>query len=189
MTLENIYYIGQTVAVVAVVASLVFVGLQVRQSARVAKAEMHANIMNHMPQLVLSWHLSEKSHDIDPAGDIDLEKLTAAERGALMSLYWSWLKAAETWHYQWTHGFLSKDDWFGLTSPVAALPDQHPFREYWRRRQATSPPAFRQAMNNVLESHPSKEEMRAVMKEARGLAPGADATAAPAGSQPGEAPQ
>ncbi|PHS22624.1 MAG: hypothetical protein COA85_11120 [Robiginitomaculum sp.] len=36
MTLEEIYFIGQTVAVVAILASLVFVGLQVRQSNRAA---------------------------------------------------------------------------------------------------------------------------------------------------------
>ena len=169
MTLENIYYIGQTIAVVAVIASLIFVGLQVRQSARIAKAEMHANIMNHLPQLVLAWHLSDKSHEIDPAGDVKLESLTPAERGALMSLYWSWIKAAETWHHQWTHGFIGKEDWLGLTGPMAAMPDAHPFREYWRKRRKVSPPAFREAMDDVLENHPVKEEFREVMRQARGL--------------------
>ena len=32
MTLESIYYIGQTVAVIAIVVSLIFVGLQVRMA-------------------------------------------------------------------------------------------------------------------------------------------------------------
>lgn len=51
MTLENIYYIGQTIAVVAVLASLIFVGVQVRlstaqmkQSNNLARADMSERI-------------------------------------------------------------------------------------------------------------------------------------------------
>ena len=37
MSLEGIYYVGQTIAVVAILASLVFVGIQVKQSSRAQK--------------------------------------------------------------------------------------------------------------------------------------------------------
>lgn len=40
MSLESIYYVGQTIAVVAILASLVFVGIQVKQSSR---AQRQAN--------------------------------------------------------------------------------------------------------------------------------------------------
>ena len=43
MTLEEIYYISQIVAVIAIFCSLIFVGLQMRQSARNQRAVMHAN--------------------------------------------------------------------------------------------------------------------------------------------------
>ncbi|PHS22314.1 MAG: hypothetical protein COA84_12865, partial [Robiginitomaculum sp.] len=53
MTLESIYYIGQTVAVVAILASLVFVGMQVRQSNRaadqandLARTELTLSVLN-----------------------------------------------------------------------------------------------------------------------------------------------
>lgn len=53
MTLENIYYISQTIAVVAVLASLIFVGVQVRlsteqikQSNRLARADMSERIIS-----------------------------------------------------------------------------------------------------------------------------------------------
>jgi len=39
MTLEAIYYVGQTVAVIAILASLVFVGLQVRQNTKYTRAQ------------------------------------------------------------------------------------------------------------------------------------------------------
>jgi len=39
MTLETIYYIGQTIAVVAILASLVFVGVQIKQNTAQAKVD------------------------------------------------------------------------------------------------------------------------------------------------------
>jgi hypothetical protein len=43
MTLEELYYISQIVAVIAIFCSLIFVGLQTRQTARNQRALMHAN--------------------------------------------------------------------------------------------------------------------------------------------------
>lgn len=40
MSLETIYYIGQTLAVIAIVCSLIFLGLQTRQQIRIARAEL-----------------------------------------------------------------------------------------------------------------------------------------------------
>ena len=39
MTLETIYFISQVLAAVCVIASLIFVGVQVRQSTKQAKAD------------------------------------------------------------------------------------------------------------------------------------------------------
>ena len=43
MTLEGFYYISQIVASVAVLASLIYLALQMRQTARNQQAQMHAN--------------------------------------------------------------------------------------------------------------------------------------------------
>lgn len=54
MTLETIYYIGQTIAVVAILASLIFVGMQVRQNTkqseqanRLARAQNRRELVIH----------------------------------------------------------------------------------------------------------------------------------------------
>ena len=41
MTLEEMYFVSQIVAAVAIVASLIFVGIQLRQSERTQRAAMH----------------------------------------------------------------------------------------------------------------------------------------------------
>lgn len=53
MSLENIYYIGQTIAVAAIIASLLFVGFQVRQNTRHARAQIQsARVDRLMAQMI-----------------------------------------------------------------------------------------------------------------------------------------
>lgn len=53
MTLENISYISQTIAVAALVASLLFVGFQIRQNTRHARAQIQsARVDRLMAQMI-----------------------------------------------------------------------------------------------------------------------------------------
>ena len=55
MTLETVYYITQIIAVIAVVASLVFVGLQVRQGAEQTRLNTHAIKASASFEAAHSW--------------------------------------------------------------------------------------------------------------------------------------
>ncbi len=53
MNLENLYYVGQTVAVVAILASLLFVGFQVRQNSKHMRAQIQsARVDRLMAQMI-----------------------------------------------------------------------------------------------------------------------------------------
>ncbi|WP_395645581.1 hypothetical protein [Terricaulis sp.] len=56
MTLEQISYLSQTIAAVAVIASLVFVGVQIRQSEKSQRAVMHDNRLRVLRETAL--HIS-----------------------------------------------------------------------------------------------------------------------------------
>jgi hypothetical protein len=75
MSLEEIFYMSQTVASVAVVASLVFVGLQVRGAERAQRALMQqgradrtasASIKMADPALAPIWHKGLSGADLTP---------------------------------------------------------------------------------------------------------------------------
>ena len=68
MTLETVYYITQIIAVAAVLASLIFVGIQIRQNTeqakdanRLARAQMHQQIADGFTQVMsFSMHTEDK---------------------------------------------------------------------------------------------------------------------------------
>jgi len=59
MTLESIYYIGQTIAVLAILISLIFVGIQMRDGNRLARAQMHQQISDGFTQLLAGLDIHE----------------------------------------------------------------------------------------------------------------------------------
>ena len=173
MSLENIYFVSSIIAAIGVTASLVFVGLQVRQSARTAKAEMQVSLMSEMPSLVMSWHLSERTRGVDPFGTFDFDALPSDLRGALMTFYWNYIKYLETCHYQLVHGFLDEEIWQSNVAPLAAMPEDQPLRQYWATRGMLFSPAFRAAVEDALVNHPQAAELRKLMQEVRRTTPDA----------------
>jgi len=87
MSLEQIYYVGQTVAVVALVASLVFVGLQVRQNTRAQRAAARDSFQS-IKTAQLSLLIADRAvADLHRKGVRDLSALDDIDRwrfGAIM---------------------------------------------------------------------------------------------------------
>lgn len=91
MTLEEIYYIGQTVAVIAIVASLIFVGLQVRQSARTTRAQMSANVNDRFVALLSQLTSDKELANVFRAIAFSGELIEEDEKGRLLVWFDAWL--------------------------------------------------------------------------------------------------
>jgi hypothetical protein len=108
VTLEEIYYISQIVAVIAIFASLIFVGLQVRQNTKALKATSHHavtdsfNAINNMiandPKVARRWRLAL-------AG---AEGLDEDERASGHMMMLAYMRIFETLYYQYNNGTLDK---------------------------------------------------------------------------------
>ena len=94
MALENIYYIGQTFAVVLLLVSIVFVGFQIRQNTRATRAASAYDMMktwglynneyviNPEPLSVVS-RVFESSTNIDSFDELEQAQITAFTRGLI----------------------------------------------------------------------------------------------------------
>ena len=108
MTLEELAYISQIVGVVAVLASLIFVGLQIRQNTKALKAKSHHavtdsfnainNIILSDPTVARRWRLAlEGSKELDEDERISVDFMLLAN-----------MRIFETLYYQYTNGTLDK---------------------------------------------------------------------------------
>lgn len=80
MDLETVYYIGQTLAVLALIISLVFVGFQIRQNTRATQAASHNDISTAFGDLNHSWAENHDLSEIIIRGMNDRQALNPVEQ-------------------------------------------------------------------------------------------------------------
>ena len=80
MDLETVYYIGQTLAVLALIVSLVFVGFQIRQNTRATQAASHNDISIAFSELNQTWADNHALSEIVMKGMNDRQALNPVEQ-------------------------------------------------------------------------------------------------------------
>lgn len=109
MDLETIYYIGQTVAVVAIILSLIFVGVQVRQNTAQAKAD--AAEAAH--RSFLDWYYSQTPEmaAVFVKANEDFDGLSAEDRLVTFMIAMPILMNLQEAHIKWVEGTLAEERW------------------------------------------------------------------------------
>lgn len=138
MTLENIYYIGQTIAVVAIVGSLVFVAIQTRQNGRTLRAQAawdaQASFAELNDMLAGGGPISEVSYKAFTAA----ETLSPYERYLMHRLMRGLLQRAEAQYALYANGVLDAEVWRLRRDYLRSLFSNELVNEIWRVEKANS---------------------------------------------------
>jgi len=104
--------IVELIGITAIVASLLFVGLQMKQSQQIAlsaiyQARSDSSMAIRMAPLESQTLLSARTKQRNGKGDV----LTAEEQTAIRSLLYGQLTYLENVHYQYMNDFISEEHW------------------------------------------------------------------------------
>jgi len=164
MTLETIYYIGQTVAVIAILVSLIFVGIQMRDGNRLARAQMHQDISDSFIQLVMT--LPDESDTFFEAwfsleaykklGRRDTEMLTAT-----MLALWKYF---ENVYYQHKNGFVDEEYFQSTTKFMSIFLAREGIRFWWDGRKAVFATEFITFVE-TLKTSDMPVDMKAILQD------------------------
>jgi hypothetical protein len=152
MSLEQIYYLSQTAAAVAVVASLLFVGFQIRHGTRATRAQIHQNI-------AAGWFsvgplIADNSRVFAAGLQADEAKFAAfsdADKLAFLSVAFAYFKHYENMFLQHQEGFVSSEDWNAWATHMFMYWRMPGVQMWWRMRGSAFAPGFRR----FLESSPT----------------------------------
>jgi len=135
ITLEQVYYIGQTVAVVAIIVSLIYLSLQVKQNTRTTRLETVQAISSEFHGFYDLLVSNRDVADVFHRGMFDFQSLDRTEQ---LQFTFAITRALRTWHehyFQWREGAMDDEFW---QSWAAILSDamQYPgYQEVWSRRR------------------------------------------------------
>lgn len=146
MTLETVYYITQIIAVIAVVASLVFVGIEIRQGAeqtrqntRAVKAAASFEATHSWATFnenALGWSEEQRALVVATASpDKTWDDFSTDEQIFMMVFYRALFQKLEGQFYMYQYGSLDKELWEGRRDWAAGV-IRAPFcRSLWEREK------------------------------------------------------
>lgn len=127
MTLEETYYVSQTIAAIAVIASLVYLALQTRQATRSTRAAMHENrvatVLRHIERAT-----DPQSHPIWMKANSAAPDLSDAEIAKYVLEVGGWVVVWEERFRERREGLLDDSRWASSEKTIAAMTRSPGFR-------------------------------------------------------------
>jgi hypothetical protein len=143
MTLSDLASIGSFVSGLAVLASLIFVGFQLRQNTQAVRAGASQAHSQNWQQITMPVIESGDFARIWRLGLEDIECLTDDERVRFYAFAGATLRFFEGARLQWRHGQLDREHWHNVENTVIDFAATSGFRHYWAARRHWLSPEFR----------------------------------------------
>ncbi len=156
LTLEQSYYIGELVAAIAVVISLIYVGLQVKQNTeatRVAASQIFPQLFSTLTEGISA---SNESSDLWLRGLEDFENLNRTEKVRFSSLLNQAVRVYESAYYQLKCGVLDKDIFDGFNRGFLDVMNEKGARSWWSYRKRVYGNEFQSWLDNQVDSGVAK---------------------------------
>ena len=154
MSLEQVFFLSQSIAAVGVVASLIFVGFQVRDSAKAVRSATAQAVHENFA----SWYISLADNPGALAtalkGFADLSALSPAETTQFNCTYLAFLSHSQNAFHQWRQGHLAGDLWACWEALLMNMVHTPGGAEFWRQRSYVFAPDFGEAVATIMRRPP-----------------------------------
>lgn len=142
MSLEAIYYISQIIAVLAILGSLIFVGVQIRQNTKQAKAAAAQSVYENYA----GWYMYA-GEDVERAkvwvkGFKGLDSLSDEENAVFMATFMAQFAYVQSAFYLWQDGSLKDEIWRTMEATLTTVLTNPGGKTFWQRRRFSFTPAF-----------------------------------------------
>ena len=158
MNWEAVSAISQMVGSIAVVLSVLYLGIQVHRSTRVARLATQDAAATALRDVTKPFMENAEVERIWRVGLEDLEALSTEDRARFFHATYQFLKAFETIHFHYVYGLMDKqlwEGWRGLLRHYVAAPG---IAHYWKLR----PEVFSEQFRKFVETLEPPVEQRTV---------------------------
>jgi hypothetical protein len=155
MTLEQVFFATQSIAAVGVIASLVFVGIQVRDSAKAVRAATAQAVHENYAGWYLALADNASALTTCTKGFIDLASLTPAEKAQFVCTFMAFLSHSQNAFHQWRLGHLAKDLWACWEALMMNLVHTPGGAEFWRERSYVFGKDFQDEVKAIMAREPN----------------------------------
>ena len=151
-TINELGSLGEFVSAIAVIASLIYVGIQIKQhtnTTRISTMQAHVDVWNDIvsnfcqsPELASIWH----------RGITDISALNESEKVQFFAQNGLITRYYESSFLAWKEGVLDDRLWKGVNQTIADTMTYSGTREWWKIRRHWFYAEFREFVDEIIES-------------------------------------
>lgn len=155
--LDSIHKIGELVASIAVIISLIFVGIEIQQNNDIQRQQATRELSRDWSDAIASYQDAELACLFVRLGN-DRANITAQEAAQIEAVLWRIYKVYELFHYQYEQGMIDESVWNGFSRLMMVEASYEPFRIWWGGYQGTFSPRFRKYFSEMIAETPMDSE-------------------------------
>ena len=152
-SLNRIHKVGELIAAVAVVISLIFVGLEVQQNNKIQKQSATRSLARDWSNAVAAYQDPELAC-LFVRLMTDTANLTLQEATQIEAVFWRIYKVHEEIHYLYEEGMIDESVWGGFRNNQVYNASFQGFRYWWQGYRNTFSPRFRNYMDELIAATP-----------------------------------
>ena len=157
---DAIAALSEAFGAIAVVASLIFVGLQVRQSTDAAKIEAVHNISTEWRSVYQGPANNRQVAEILIRGGLDYKNLDAIDLAQYSAIMHTIFDAAASTYYQYDKGALDSETFDGICRQLRQRLGLPGVRDYWMSRKEIYSEQFQAYVDKEIVPYASNELYR-----------------------------
>ncbi len=142
--------IRETLAAVGVIASLVFVGVEIQQNTRSAEVDAYQNLIGQISELVTLTFENPEFGRLLREGAVFTEETTDLEDTQVDAYLWLLFRHGDMAFYQYERGLLSAERLRSALNPTTQQLRQPFAQEWWEARKSSFLPEYQNYLDNII---------------------------------------
>ena len=161
MTLQDLAQIG---GVIGVIASMIYVAIQIRNNARATRAATFQQLSSAMANNWLSWGSNSEMVSLMLRASDDFDALNRVEKARMRFFLMGYARNFENAFFQHKIGTLKKRDWVGISADIHILFSMPGSRKVWPLVKNRSSPEFQTYIDAIVKTAEAKQAADDVAK-------------------------
>lgn len=150
MNLSDLANIGQVIGAIAVVISLIYVALQIRQNTNAVRAATAQSVHEHFANWYNSFACDESLPHIALRGLKDYGSLSETDKARFVATFMAFLSYSQNAFLKWRQGLLDPSLWLGWEQVIMNLVCSPGGKGLWKERSYLFGEEFRRYVEEEL---------------------------------------
>jgi len=149
MNWEAIATVAEVIGAIGVVASLLYVGIQIRQNSETTKAATIAQVLDQSASVSLIMAADKAVASVFARGLEEPSSLEKDERAQFRQIMFALFRRYENSEYQFHQGLLPPENWQALKANMASVVGTPGFQWWWERAQPGISPRIQALVSDM----------------------------------------